>query len=187
MRIISGTWRNRKIIVPRGRLIRPTADRARETLFDILENSTLYSDWPLKNATILDIFAGTGALGIEALSRGAALAIFIDHDSQSIATVRANIETLGAGAQSMILQCDATRPFAARAAASVIFLDPPYNSQLPGKALSAFSNTKWFEQGALIVLETKRTEFATLPEHFSLIEERVCGNTKFWFYVYKTT
>ena len=72
MRIISGTWRNRKIIVPRGRFIRPTADRARETLFDILENSTLYSDWPLKNATILDIFAGTGALGIEALSRGAA-------------------------------------------------------------------------------------------------------------------
>ena len=85
------------------------------------------------------------------------------------------------------MQCDATHPVAARAAASVVFLDPPYNSQLPKNTLSAFSNTKWFEQGALIVLETKWTEFVTLPEHFSLIEERVCGNTKFWFYVYKTT
>ena len=94
MRIIGGLWRRRRLLVPAGHDIRPTADRTRESLFSILENSGNYACWPLADATVLDIFAGTGALGLEALSRGAKQAVFIDDNATSIATVNHNLETI---------------------------------------------------------------------------------------------
>ena len=184
MRVISGIWRNHKIIAPQGNTVRPTADRARQMIFNVVENSGLYSKWPIKKATFLDLFAGTGAVGIEALSRGAGTAIFIDNSRTSVAAVDSNVKSIGAEKKSIIIQADALNPGPPRATSSIVFLDPPYQYHLSGKALTSLSKTKWFEAGALIIVETSKNDLLNLPSAFDPIEQRNCGNARFWFYVF---
>ena len=184
MRIIGGAWRRRSLLAPAGYHIRPTADRARESLFNILDNARDYSNWPLENSTVLDIFAGTGAFGLEALSRGARRAVFIDDNVRSIATVRRNIQALAATDRTTVLQRDATQPGSPITSASLVFVDPPYRLGLAEKAIAAFAETGWFNSGALVIVEAEVTEPINPPGAVTFIETRDCGNAKFWFMSY---
>ena len=125
MRIIGGFWRNRRLLVPTGQHIRPTADRARESLFAVLEHSKTYACWPLADATVLDIFAGTGALGLEALSRGAKQVVFIDSSATSVSTINQNLKTVKAVTKATVLCKDAAQPGPSIINANLAFLDPP--------------------------------------------------------------
>ena len=186
MRIVGGFWRNRRLFVPTGQHIRPTADRARESLFAVLEHSKTYACWPLADATVLDIFAGTGSLGLEALSRGAKKVVFIDDNATSVSTISQNLETFKATKKAVVLCRDATRPGPSSANANLAFLDPPYRSSLAEQALSAFVKTGWLSPGALAIIETDEKGSIVPPEQFTLLEKRKCGSATFWFLHYPT-
>lgn len=171
MRIVAGTWRGRALTAPPGSQTRPTADRVRQALFDML----LYAPWggrdSIEDARVLDVFAGTGALGLEALSRGAAHATFIEHDRAALTALRANIAALRAGPRATILPIDALA--APRGdACSLVFLDPPYGNDLVQRALTHLHATGWIAPGALIIAETGRDEPPLRPD---LLAERVHG------------
>lgn len=155
MRIVAGSWRGRALAAPKGEATRPTADRVRQALFDML----LHAPWGgydrIVGATVLDAFAGTGALGLEALSRGAAHAHFIERDRAALAALRANIASLGAAAT--VHPGDATRP-SPGVPCLLVFLDPPYGQGLVERALAALSLAGWLAPGALVVAETGREE-----------------------------
>ena len=155
MRIIGGQWRGRSLAAPPGEATRPTADRVRQALFDML----LHAPWggydAVRGATVLDAFAGTGALGLEALSRGAAQAHFIERDRAALAALRANVATLKAAAS--VHAADATHP-PPGVACGLVFLDPPYGKGLVEQALAALSAASWIAPGALILAETGRDE-----------------------------
>src|SRR5499433_1958140 len=152
MRVIGGRLRGRPIAGPHSSVIRPTADRLRESLFNILVHA--YGD-PITGARVLDLFAGTGALGIEALSRGAAFALFVDDGAQARALLRENVAALGLGGTTRIFRRDATKlgpahpiePF------SLAFLDPPYGQHLAERALTSARAGGWLAPDALIVVE----------------------------------
>ncbi len=159
MRIIAGQWRGRSLVAPPGLATRPTAERTREALFSIL-TSRLGS---FEGLAVLDGFAGTGALGLEALSRGAAHCTFIEADAAAAKILAANIAKLGAGPRSRLLT---TRIESAPPSASpvdLLMLDPPYASALGEAALARLTETGWIGPATLITLETGRGEAATLP------------------------
>ena len=180
MRIVGGALRGRAIIAPKSKAIRPTADRLRESLFNILIHSF---DDPVTGARVLDLFAGTGALGIEALSRGAAFALFVDEGAEARALLRENVATLGLGGTSKIFRRNATKlgepnplaPF------SLAFLDPPYGQGLATAALNSARAGGWLTADALIVVEeATKAQFAT-PEGFHEIDRRRYDDTEFVF------
>ncbi len=180
MRVVGGRLRGRALAAPKSPAIRPTADRLREALFNILLHA--YDD-PVSGARVLDLFAGTGALGIEALSRGAAFALFIDEDAAARALLRENVTSLGLGGASRIFRRDATKlgpaypldPF------SLVFLDPPYGHGLAEKALAAARAGEWFTPDALVVVEeAAKAQFAA-PEGFIELERRRYDDTEFVF------
>ena len=180
MRVVGGSLRGRALAAPKSQAIRPTADRLRESLFNILVHSF---DDPISGARVLDLFAGTGALGIEALSRGAAFALFIDDSAEARALLRQNVATLGLGGVSRIFRRDATRlgPAHPLPPLSLVFLDPPYGQGLAAKALAAGRAGGWFTADALIVVEeTAKTQF-TAPQGFSEVERRRYDDTEFIF------
>src|SRR3974377_847649 len=152
MRVVGGRLRSRPIAGPKSHAIRPTADRLREALFNILAHA--YGD-PVTGARVLDLFAGTGALGIEALSRGAEFALFIDAGVEARALLRENVTALGLGGVSRIFRRDATRLGTMQAVApfSLVFLDPPYGQGLAEKALACACEGGWLAPGALLVVE----------------------------------
>jgi 16S rRNA (guanine966-N2)-methyltransferase len=171
MRIVGGRLRGRALAAPRSQAIRPTADRLRESLFNILAHA--YGD-PVAGARVLDLFAGTGALGIEALSRGAALAVLIDESAEARGLLRENVATLGLGGVARIFRRDATQLGAAHPldAFSLAFLDPPYGRGLAEKALAAAHAGGWLAPDALIVVEEAADADFTPPEGFVEIERR---------------
>jgi 16S rRNA (guanine966-N2)-methyltransferase len=180
MRVVGGRLRGRTLSAPKSHAIRPTADRLRESVFNILAHS--YDD-PVTGARVLDLFAGTGALGIEALSRGAAFALFVDQSAGARALIRENIAALGLAGASRIFRRDATKLGAVHPLApfSLAFLDPPYGQGLAAAALAAARGGGWFTAGALIVVEeAAKAAFAT-PEGFSDIERRRYDDTEFVF------
>jgi 16S rRNA (guanine966-N2)-methyltransferase len=180
MRVVGGRLRGRTLSAPKSHAIRPTADRLRESVFNILAHS--YDD-PVTGARVLDLFAGTGALGIEALSRGAAFALFVDQSAGARALIRENIAALGLAGASRIFRRDATKLGAVRPLApfSLAFLDPPYGQGLAAAALAAARGGGWFTAGALIVVEeAAKAAFAT-PEGFSEVERRRYDDTEFVF------
>jgi 16S rRNA (guanine966-N2)-methyltransferase len=182
MRIVGGRHRGRRLLAPLGDAVRPTSDRAREALFNILSHGPLAaSGLPFAGAVVLDAFAGTGALGLEALSRGAAEAVFIERDHGALATLRRNIETLGETTRTRIMPGDATRPPRGTAACAVAFLDPPYRSGLAGPALTALAATGWLTPGALVVIETAAREEFSPGEGFVLLDERLYGAARLVF------
>jgi 16S rRNA (guanine966-N2)-methyltransferase len=159
MRIVAGAWRGRALQAPRGDATRPTADRVRQALFDMLLHAPWGGREVIDGARVLDGFAGTGALGLEALSRGAAVATFVERDRAALAALRTNIESLAATTRATILAGDilAIRP---GPPCSLVFLDPPYGQGLAQRALGHLTRTGWIAAGALIVVETGQDEAA---------------------------
>lgn len=182
MRIVGGRHRGRRLLAPPGDAVRPTSDRAREALFNILSHGRLaIGGLAFADAAVLDAFAGTGALGLEALSRGAAEVIFIERDREALAVLRRNIEALGETTRTRIISGDATRPPRAAVACDVAFLDPPYRSGLGGPALAALAATGWLTSDALVVIETAAREEVPPQDGFTLIDQRVYGAARLVF------
>ena len=177
MRVTAGKHRGRKLAVPAGREVRPTSDRARQALFNILEHGGLGDGGgsPVRDAHILDAFAGSGALGLEALSRGAASATFMETAAPALDAIRRNVEACREEEKTEILRADATRPPRARTACNVIFLDPPYRQDLAAPALEALAKAGWLSQGAICCIEVAADEDFTPPEGFEELDERRYG------------
>ncbi|HEY2889125.1 MAG TPA: RsmD family RNA methyltransferase [Dongiaceae bacterium] len=180
MRIVAGKYKGRRLDAPEGRDIRPTADRTRQALFDVLEHGRLMESGgsALVDAIVLDGFCGTGALGLEAFSRGAAEASFIDINRVALDTARANAKTLGVTATFIL--ADAANPPLARKAATLIFLDPPYDAALGAPALTALAAAGWVAPGALVSLEMSGPELSRFspPPGFAAIDERRYGKAR---------
>jgi 16S rRNA (guanine966-N2)-methyltransferase len=175
MRIVAGRLRGRRIEAPEGHDVRPTSDRVREALFDILAHGAT----PLPDgAVVADIFCGTGALGLEAISRGAAHAVFMENDRTALDLARKNAAGLGVAGQTTFLARDARRPGPAPRPADLLFLDAPYQADLTGPALTALIEAGWCRDGAIIVLELAKTEDVALPASCEAYDRRVYGKTK---------
>ena len=172
MRVIAGRLRGRRLVAPAGDTTRPTADRARQALFDMLAHAPWAED-ALHDARVLDAFAGSGALGIEALSRGAAHATFMENARPAQAAIRANLNTIGETANATLLPADATRPPRAPAPCGLAFLDPPYRAGLLPRALAALAAQGWFAPDAILCLELAQDETAEFPN--PVLAERVHG------------
>jgi 16S rRNA (guanine966-N2)-methyltransferase len=180
MRIVGGRFKGRILQAPKSQTVRPTADRLRESLFNILAHG--YGD-PVAGARVLDLFAGTGALGLEALSRGAAFALFVDDRAEARALLRANVEALGVGGASKVYRRDATRlgspnplePF------TLAFLDPPYGRGLAEQALASARDGGWLQPGALVVVEEAADAGFTPPPGFAEEERRDYDDTQLIF------
>ena len=157
MRIIAGAWRGRALTSPQGQTTRPTADRVRQALFDRLMHAPWAGRQAIEGAKILDGFAGTGALGLEALSRGAAQATFFEHDKQALIALRANIAACTAQSRCDIHATDILNP-PPGTPHTLIFLDPPYGKTLLEPALAALRNAGWIAPDALLTIETARDE-----------------------------
>ena len=158
--------------------MRPTADRARQALFDILGHGN-FEDFSLEDAVVLDGFCGSGALGLEALSRGARHAVFMDSDRAALELVRANVRSLGEDEHATLLLADATRPPKADRPCNLVLLDPPYGSGLATPALAALADNGWLAQGAIAVAEIGAREDFTAPQGFEVLQERKYGAGKF--------
>jgi 16S rRNA (guanine966-N2)-methyltransferase len=177
MRIVGGRLRGRTLAAPKSQAIRPTADRLRESLFNVLTHA--YDD-PITGARVLDLFAGTGALGLEAISRGAASTLFIDDGAEARALLRQNVETLGLAAVTRIFRRDATKlgpahpvePF------SLAFLDPPYGKGLAERALCSAREGGWLINDALVVVEEETGAFKATGGYEEL-ERRTYDDTEF--------
>lgn len=178
MRIIAGAWRGKPLVAPSGETTRPTSERMRQALFDMLAHAP-WAAGCLDGAEVLDVFAGTGALGLEALSRGAARAHFIERDRPAVAALKANIAACKAEQRAVLLPFDALKPTRG-AACSLVFVDPPYGQNLVPGALAALARMGWIAPGALIVAETATAEALELPA--ALLAERSHGaaRTSFW-------
>src|SRR6187549_1432491 len=180
MRIVGGRWRGRSLKGPSSDVIRPTSDRLREALFNILTHS--YDD-PVEGARVLDLFAGTGALGLEALSRGASFVLFVDDGAEARALLRGNVDALGAGGATKVYRRDATRlgPVHPMEPFSLIFLDPPYGKGLAEPALVSARDGGWLTPGALAVVEEATAASFQAPEGFEELERRVYDDTELVF------
>lgn len=178
MRIISGKHKGRRIELGKdaGTHIRPTSDFAREAIFNILTHSKHgLGGKPFGDQSVLDVFCGTGAFGLEALSRGAGNVTFIDQARDSIATARHNATRMNEQEQVDFLVADATKLPKARKAYSVIFLDPPYFGKLLEPSLTSLYNGGWIAPDAIIIIEHDAKENIALPAQFSTIDERRYG------------
>jgi 16S rRNA (guanine966-N2)-methyltransferase len=182
MRIVGGRHRGRRLIVPPGDAVRPTSDRAREALFNILSHGDFAAAGsPFADENVLDAFAGTGALGIEALSRGARRGAFIETDRSALAALRRNLAALDETDTAEIIAGDATRPPRAPFAAAMAFLDPPYRSGLAAPALEALAAAGWLAPRALAIVEIAAKEPFSSPSGFAMIDERRYGAAKLVF------
>ena len=182
MRIVAGSLGGRAISAPKGRGTRPTSDRARETLFNILA----HADWApgLEGARVIDLFAGSGALGLEALSRGAAFCLFVETDHGARGAIRANIEALGLYGVTRLHRRSATdlgtRPASLGAPFDIAFLDPPYGKGLAGRSLEVLAAGEWAGPSALAIVETGAGE--TLEtDGWQLLDTREQGAARLWF------
>jgi 16S rRNA (guanine966-N2)-methyltransferase len=178
MRVVGGRLRGRALKGPQSQGIRPTADRLRESLFNILVHA--YGN-PVEGGRVLDLFAGTGALGIEALSRGAAFTLFVDDGLEARALLRANVEALGLGGTSKVYRRDATKlgPAHPMEPFSLVFADPPYGKGFAEKALASAREGGWLAPGALIVIEEATASSFKVPEGFEEQERRAYDDTEF--------
>ena len=177
MRITGGRLGGRILKAPASRDIRPSADRLREALFNTLVHRP---DNPLEGADVIDLFAGTGALGFEALSRGAASVLFVDNGVEARALLRANVEALGVAGITRIFRRDATRLGEAPEPGRfrLAFLDPPYGRELAPAALRALRDGAWLAPGALAIIEESADVTLELPDGFKLEQRRVYGDTQ---------
>lgn len=179
MRVVGGRFGGRVLVGPQSERVRPTSDRLRESLFNVLEHG--YGG--LAGLRVIDLFAGTGALAIEALSRGATYALLVDDGAEARAAMRANIEALGLGGVTRVFRRDARKLGVAPAGErfDVAFLDPPYGRGLAEPALAALRDGLWLRAGALVIVEEVADAAVSLPEGFTQVELRSSGVTKLLF------
>jgi len=183
MRIVGGKHRGKKILPPLSEGTRPTSDRTREMIFNVLLHNPAFGPSILLNKAVLDVFAGTGALGLEALSRGAHSVTFIENDRSALSTLRMNIKDFEASS-THILEKDAQYLGQATSSFDLIFLDPPYGKNLILPTLTHLSSHGWFSPEAIIVIEMGKTEdFSSLP-FLSFTTERTSGISKIIFSKY---
>ena len=182
MRIVAGRFKGRTLEAPGDAALRPTSDKVRQAIFNIIEHG-FASDFSLEGARAVDLFAGTGALGLEALSRGAKYCLFIEYAAESRAIIRENVEALGLTGASKIWRRDATNlgaldtlsPF------DLAFLDPPYRKGLLVPALKGLASGGWLNPGALVVAEAAEDEAVPAVEGYELLDDRVYGDTRIAF------
>lgn len=182
MRIVGGVFKGRAIAAPPGRDTRPTSDRARESIFNVLA----HADWSpgVEGRRVLDLFAGSGALGLEAMSRGATFALFVETDAAARGTIRDNIEALSLFGNTRIHRRDATdlgvKPAGLGEPFDLVFLDPPYGKHLGERALAHLGEGGWITPDALIVLEVGADE-TPATRAFDMLDERAYGAAKVMF------
>lgn len=179
MRIDSGAHKGKKLVVPEGRDVRPTADRARQAIFNML----VHGADAVRGAAVLDAFAGSGALGLEALSRGAASLVAFEKDPAALKALRANVVGCREQDRASIRQADALRPpppggFGAAAPASLVFLDPPYGKDLVPAALLALGRSGWIAGDAVIVAEMDRRDVFEIPNGYAVEIDRHYGKAR---------
>lgn len=180
MRVIAGRLKGRVLKGPNSSAIRPTSDRLRESIFNVLSHS--YGD-PCVGARVIDLCAGTGALALEALSRGAHFALLVDEGAEARSLIRANVEALGLGGATRLFRRDATKlgqapqgePF------TLAFLDPPYRHNLAPAILQALHAGAWLAPDALCVVEEAADVVVDVPEGFEQVEQRLYGDTQCLF------
>ena len=177
MRIVGGRHRGRKLAAPPGSDTRPTADRVRESLFNILVHggAGLGGEDVVRDARVLNAFAGTGALGLEALSRGARHVTLIDNDGAALGACRANVAALGEQARASVLAGDVLVPVRAAEPCTLVLMDPPYRSGAAAPALVALEAAGWIAAGAVCVVEIAANEIFAAPPGFDLADERRYG------------
>ena len=176
MRVVGGSLRGRTLVTPSSSAIRPTSDRTRESVFNVLAHAR---EGGLAGARVLDLFAGTGALGIEALSRGASACLFVEDAAEARGIIRDNIEAFGLTGIAKIFRRDATnlgdvgtmQPY------DIVFADPPYAKQLGEKAIASALSGGWLNPGARIVVEESASAPFEVPQGFALADERTYGET----------
>lgn len=180
MRIVAGRFRGKALNSPADTSIRPTSDRVRESVFNILANRFGPA---FEGVRVLDLFAGTGALGLEALSRGATGATFVDMGAEARGLIREHMIGFGVTGQAKLLRRDATDmgPAGNIPPANLVFCDPPYGQGLGEKAIVSAAQGGWIAPGATIVLEERRDAEVTVPEGFTLDDERAYGDTMIRF------
>ncbi len=177
MRIVGGSFRGAALHAPKGSATRPTSDRVRESIFNILSHSGFGPE--LEGARVLDLFSGTGALGLEALSRGARFCLFVEKNAVARGILQQNIEQLGVHGHSKVFRRDATALGHAgrNGDAAFVFLDPPYGQGLGEKALRALDEGQWLLPGAIAVLEERASSKISFPTSFEPIDQRKYGDT----------
>lgn len=184
MRIVGGEFRGKKLLVPEDNRIRPTADRTREALFNILAHDGdmrgAAGALP-RNARVLDIFAGTGALGLEALSRGAAHVTFLENHPDSLKIIQGNLQALGLVRRADILRRDAVNPGKPGAPYDLILMDPPYAQGMVRPCLDALLANGWLAPTAIIVIELSKKEELALPQNLAVIKDRTYGAARLVF------
>ncbi len=180
VRVIAGSLKGRRLAVPPGEAVRPTGDRAREALFSILE----HGEPELRGSRFLDLFAGSGAVGIEAFSRGACEVLLIDNARPALAVLRANLQKLPHAGAIRVMAADATRPGRARQSFDIAFLDPPYRSGLALPALERLAAGDWLVPEARVIVELAVREAFTPPTGYTLEQERRYGAGRFLFLRY---
>lgn len=180
LRLVAGRHRGRRLAAPEGLTTRPTAERVRQALFDMLWHAPWAGRERVEGAAVLDAFAGTGALGLEALSRGAAQATFIEPDRAALAALRRNIATLGEEDRARVIPGDATRPPPAPAPCSLLLLDPPYGKDLVPRALAALGAAGWIAPGALVAAEVAKAD-PLAPPGYETLAERAHGAARLVF------
>lgn len=177
MRIVGGRLRGRALASPEHDGTRPTSDRVRESLFNILSHGV--ADFEMQGARVIDLFSGTGALGIEALSRGAAFCLFVETGAEARALVRRNVENFGLTGVTKIFRRDATDlgPAAQMGRFGLAFLDPPYGLGLAEKALASLKSGGWLSVGAVVAIEERDGTALALPSGFTELDRRSYGDT----------
>jgi 16S rRNA (guanine966-N2)-methyltransferase len=181
MRIVGGKFRGRPLAHPSDMRTRPTSDRVREAIFNILVHGV--PDFSLEGAKVLDLFAGTGALGLEALSRGARYCLFVDNDPDTRGLIRRNIEALGLTGVTKVYRRDARElgPAGNQTGFNLVFADPPYQMAMAEPALEAAASGGWLAPGAVVVVEERKGTPLVLPAAFALLDRRSWADTEVTF------
>jgi 16S rRNA (guanine966-N2)-methyltransferase len=180
MRITAGRFKGRNLVPPKDMNVRPTSDKVRQAIFNILEHKDFGFPFRLEGARVIDLFAGTGALGLEALSRGARYCLFVDDAAESRALIRQNVEALGLTGASKIWRRDASQlgaldtlqPF------GLAFLDPPYRKDLLSPALAGLRDGGWLVSPALVIAEMAEGEHCPSTDGFEVLDDRIYGDTR---------
>lgn len=185
MRIVAGIHKGKTLMAPKGLDTRPTSDRVRQALFNILEHASWGKNPLIKDACVLDAFSGTGALGLEALSRGATQSVFIELGREAQAVCHANIVKLGETGRALLIKADATRPPSRPLQippVTLAFLDPPYDKDLAATALIRLAEKGWLKEDALCIVEMRKQKPETPPPGFQMLDSRLWGDTRvdFW-------
>ena len=186
MRIVGGTQKGQGLTAPKGLDVRPTTDRVREAIFNVLAHGSFLADG-LDGLRVLDLFAGSGALGLEALSRGAAFALFVEYAAPARAAIRQNIEALGLTGHTKVFRRDAARlgdrPANVSGPFDLVFLDPPYGKGLGPRALTAAQDGGWLTPEARAVLEVGASEDLSSVDGFTIEDSRLYGDTRVMFLI----